>query len=224
MNVEAFKAGLSQFKITILLTLGLCVFNAGFILGDAQAQWFQSLCAWMQFDGASILRGEIWRLFTGHLVHWSAAHFYLDAAVFIAQGIVFEPKIGRQYARTLALAAGAIGLGLLIFQRDLGAYRGISGLINTQFVLGTGLFVFDASLKRRVKGFYVAIFSIHIFKIGYEIFFQVSFFSTDALGDMGRFTPLAHLAGALVGLGYLVKLAWPSQLKPAPSGSLGTWG
>lgn len=95
MNAEAVKAILNQFKITILSALVLCFFNAGFILGDAQAKWFQALCAFMEFDRASILKGEIWRLFTGHLVHWSAEHFYLDALVFMVQGIVFEPKIGR---------------------------------------------------------------------------------------------------------------------------------
>ncbi len=205
MNAEAFKATLSQFKITLLTAVVLCFFNAGFILGDAQARWFQALNALMEFDRALILKGEIWRLFTGHLVHWSAAHFYLDALVFVAQGIVFEPKIGRGYAQVLGIAGGAISLSLLLFQSDLAAYRGISGLINTQLVLGTGLFVFDPDLKRSVKAFYMAVLSVHMFKIAYETVFKVPFFVTGALGDMGLFTPLAHLIGVIVGLGYLAK-------------------
>jgi rhomboid family GlyGly-CTERM serine protease len=204
MNVEAFKASLSQFKITLLSALGLCFFNAGFILGGAQAQWFQSLCAFMEFDRASILKGEIWRLFTCHLVHWSPEHFYLDVLVFIAQGIVFEPKIGRTYAQVLGIAGGAIGLALLL-QSDLAVYRGISGLINTQLVLGTGLFVFDPNLKGSIKGFYMAVLSVHLFKIAYETVLKVPFFVTDALGDMGLFTPLAHLIGVIVGVGYLAE-------------------
>ncbi len=204
MRTAAFKATLSQFKITLLSALVLCLFNAGFILGDAQARWFQALNALMQFDRASILNGEIWRLFTGHLVHWSAEHFYLDALVFIAQGMVFEPKIGRGYAQVLGIAGGAIGLALLLFQNDLTAYRGISGLINTQLVLGTGLFVFDPNLRRSVKAFYMAVLSVHMFKIAYETVFRVPFFITDALGDMGLFTPLAHLGGVMVGLCYLL--------------------
>jgi len=207
MNAEAFKATLSQCKITLLTALVLCFFNAGFILGDGQARWFQTFCAWMQFDRASILRGEIWRLFTGHLVHWSAEHFYLDALVFIAQGIVFEPKIGRSYARALCIAGGVIALALLLFKPDMTAYRGISGLINTQLVLGTGLLVFDPKLNNSVKGFYTAIFSVHIFKIVYETVYRIPFFFTDTLGDMGLFTPLAHLCGVMVGLVCLIQSA-----------------
>ncbi|MBI5551285.1 MAG: rhombosortase [Desulfobacterales bacterium] len=204
MSAAAFKATLSQFKITLLTALVLCFFNAGSILGDGQARWFQALNALMEYDRALILKGEIWRLFTGHLVHWSAEHFYLDALVFVAQGIVFEPKIGRAYAQVLGIAGGAIGLALLLLQSDLAAYRGISGLINTQLVLGTGLFVFDPNLKRSIKGFYMAVLSVHMFKIAYETVFKVPFFVTDALGDMGLFTPLAHLGGVMVGLYYLL--------------------
>lgn len=203
MTFDACKSLLNQFKITLWMGLVLCCFNAGFLLEDAQAPWFHALGACMQFDRAALLRGEIWRLFTSHLVHWSAAHFYLDTSVFIAQGIVFEQKIGRKYAWVLAVAAAAIGLGLLIFQRDLVAYRGISGLINTQLVLGAGLFLFDPSLKKRLKVIYGAVFGIHLFKIAYETAFKVPFFATDALGDMGGFTPLAHLIGVFVGLVYL---------------------
>jgi rhomboid family GlyGly-CTERM serine protease len=204
MSAEAFKATLSQFKITLLTALVLCFCNAGFLLGDTQAPWFRTLNTLMQFDRAAILKGEIWRLFTGHLVHWSAEHFYLDALVFVAQGIVFEPRIGRAYARVLGIAGGAISLSLLLFQSDLAAYRGISGLINTQLVLGTGLFVFDPDLKRSVNAFYLAVLSVHMFKIAYETVFKVPFFVTDALGDMGLFTPLAHLGGVMVGLYYLL--------------------
>jgi rhomboid family GlyGly-CTERM serine protease len=203
MNVQYSKTILSQLKITLLSVPVLCFFNAGFILGDPQAPWFQALCDFMEFDRAALLRGEIWRLFTGHLVHWSPEHFYLDALVFVAQGIVFEPKIGRGYAQVLGIAGGAIGLTLLVLQSDLAAYRGISGLINTQLVLGTGLFVFDSSLRRSIKAFYMAALGVHMLKIAYETLFKVPFFVTDALGDMGLFTPLAHLGGVMVGLSYL---------------------
>ncbi len=204
MTFDALKNRLGQFKITLWLGLVLCFINAGFLLGDALAPWFQSLCAWIQFDRTAILRGEIWRLFTGHLVHWSAAHFYLDTSVFIAQGIVFEQKLGRRYTQALTVAAVAISLGLLLFQRDLVAYRGISGLINTQLVLGAGLYVLDPSLKKSLKVIYCAVFGVHLFKIAYETALKVPFFATDTLGDMGGFTPLAHLIGLLVGLVYLV--------------------
>jgi hypothetical protein len=108
-----------------------------------------------------------------------------------------------------------IGLTLLIFQGGLSRYRGISGLINTQFVLGMGLFVFDRKLKTYMRGLYMIIFSVHVYKIFYETLNRISFFDTDALGNMGLFTPLAHLSGALVGLGYLIGILCLSGMMSA---------
>jgi rhomboid family GlyGly-CTERM serine protease len=204
-NKGAFmiKDALSSSKVTLGWTLALLLCNAGFLTGAASGPWFQTLCAWLQFDRAAIFRGEFWRLFTGHLVHWSPAHFYLDALVFAAQGIIFEQKIGRRYGGMLVASAGAIGLALLLFQNELVLYRGISGLINTQLVLGAGLFVFDPKLRKSLKIIYCAVFGIHLFKIAYETAFKVPFLATDAMGDMGSFTPLAHLSGVLIGMVFL---------------------
>src|SRR4051812_25687175 len=37
--------------------------------------------AWLIYDRAAILHGELWRLWTGHLVHFSNSHLLLDASV-----------------------------------------------------------------------------------------------------------------------------------------------
>lgn len=220
MTIRENKSVLSQFKITILTAVVLCCANIGFIFDGAQNAWFQSFCSFMQYDRVLILRGEIWRLLTGHLVHWSPEHFFLDASVFLALGIAFEQKIGRTYGSVLCMAGLVIGLALLLFQTDLIAYRGISGLINTQIILGTGLLVLAPDAGKAARGFYLCIFLAHLIKTAYEIIFGVSIFSTEALGDLGRFTPVAHLVGVLTGLGYLIKtsiterslyrpVAWP---------------
>jgi rhomboid family GlyGly-CTERM serine protease len=158
----------------------------------------------MEFDRFLILRGEIWRLLTGHLVHWSPAHFYLDSIVFILQGITFEKKIGRSYWLMLLLSALFIGASLLIFRHNLSYYRGISGLINTQLVVGTGFFIMDKTLEKRIRGLYVICFSIHMIKIIYETIKRVPFFPTHLIGDMGLFTPGAHLSGIFLGFIFLI--------------------
>jgi rhomboid family GlyGly-CTERM serine protease len=215
MTFQEIKTLLSQCKITLIAAAVLCGLNSGFIFNAAHSQWFQSFCAFAEYNREMILKGELWRLWTGHLVHWSPEHFYLDALVFVAQGVVFEHKIGRRYEQLLMIAAVVISMGLLIFQKDMTVYRGISGLINTQLVLGAGLFVFDRRLNHNIRAFYLSIFALHILKIAYETIYQAPFFSTDALGDMGRFTPLAHLGGVMAGLGGLISHCRKSQRRSA---------
>ena len=204
-----FKSVLLETRVSIVSAILLSVFNLGFIFEKLGGGWFGSLCAFMEFDRALIFKGELWRVITCHLVHWSPQHFFLDALVCVALGFVFEQRIGPRYFKVLMAAALLISTALIFFQSGLQTYRGISGLINTQFILGVGLFVFDRNNRKFMKGLYVIIFSIHVFKVAYETIHGVSFFSTESLGDMGLFTPLAHLTGALVGFWYLFKFSRP---------------
>jgi rhomboid family GlyGly-CTERM serine protease len=196
-------------KVSIVSAVLLCLLNTGFIFGNGMNGWFNALCSFMEFDRELILEGEFWRVLTCHLVHWSPEHFFLDGLVFIALGIVFEKKIGPRYWKILMVSAFAVSMALLCFQNNLHAYRGISGLINTQFILGVGLFVFDRNNEKFMKVLYIIIFAIHVFKVVYETINGVSFFNTETLGDMGLFTPLAHLAGAMMGLFYLLIFIFP---------------
>ena len=189
--------------ITILSGIILVIFNAGFILRCSNSEWFNSFCSFMEFDRCLILNGEIWRLITGHLVHWSSEHFYLDSMVFILQGITFEKKIGHKYWSMLVLSALFISATLLIFRQDLLYYRGISGLINTQLILGTGLFIRDITQGKGMRNMFAICFSIHMIKIIYETINRAPFFSTHLIGDMGLFTPAAHLSGVVIGLLFL---------------------
>ena len=186
--------------VTIFSGIILVGINIGFIFS---AEWFYSFCSLMEYDRFLILKGEAWRLLTGHLVHWSPAHFYLDSIVFLFQGVTFEKKIGRRYWLLMLLSTLFIGLTLLFFRRDLLYYRGISGLINTQLVLGSGLYIMDRSLDRVTRGLFSVCFSIHMIKIAYETVKRVPFFSTHLLGDMGLFTPVAHLSGVVLGFMFL---------------------
>ncbi|MDA8137441.1 MAG: rhombosortase [Desulfobacteraceae bacterium] len=221
MKVEELKDILRQCRITVGLTLVLGLLNLGFWLTGPQNEWYQSLWAFMEYNRERILGAELWRLFTGHWVHWSAEHFLLDALVFLIQGFAFEYKIGRRYGWMLMLSAAVISVALLLFQKELNLYRGVSGLINTQLVLGAGLFVIDPTLKKSVKAIYLSVFSIHLLKIAYETIFRTSFFATDALGHMGAFTPLAHLAGVLVGLGFLLPRVRSNRFsRPSPQGTV----
>jgi len=200
MYIRHLKSIFYTSKTTVILSVLLFLFNAGYIFKGVSGNWFVAFSQLMEFDRSLILNGEIWRILTCHLVHWSPAHFYLDALVFSILGITFEKTIGQRYWKFLLISAIVISLALLSRQ-DLHRYRGISGLINTQLMLVMGTLIMTKDQKRYLKGFYWTAFAVYGYKISYETIYRSSLFNTANLGDMGNFTAIAHLSGALMGLG-----------------------
>ena len=98
----------------------------------------------LEFDRHALLAGEAWRLWSGHLVHYSPRHALLDFAVALAAGVIVvhlscSPAAGM---RRLALAAGLgapfISIGLLLIAPDCLYYRGASGLATMLVVMAGG--------------------------------------------------------------------------------------
>jgi rhomboid family GlyGly-CTERM serine protease len=103
-----------------LATVTLCL-----LLACAREPLAKAL-AWQR---GAILHGELWRLWTGHLVHWSASHAAADALALGAAGLLAEPLAGsRRFALVLLGGAAALSLGLLACAPHLETYRGASGL------------------------------------------------------------------------------------------------
>ena len=180
-------------------TLGLCaamaVMNLGLLPHAPIAA--RSLLDCLQFDRAAILHGQIWRLLTGNLVHWSPEHFLLDVSVFLAVGLMYEPARRRQYPWLLFAAALGVGLGVLIFLPETPTYRGLSGVDSGQFVLAL-IAEFQLARKARHRWLWLApTLGIFMLKILSETVTGQMFFGTESLGNIGLPTPLAHAAGAI---------------------------
>lgn len=89
----------------------------------------QSLVAHLEFDRHAILDGECWRLWSGHLVHYSLQQAGVDAAVVLLAGLMAAREAGaRRLWITLALGAPLISAGLLLIAPGLWHYRGASAL------------------------------------------------------------------------------------------------
>jgi len=87
----------------------------------------------LEFDRSRIVTGEWWRLATGHFAHGSAEHLAWDVLAFVVLGAACE-RIGRSaFLATLAAASIAIGAAVLVFERDLEIYRGLSGVDSALF-------------------------------------------------------------------------------------------
>jgi len=110
---------------------------AAVALAFAPAAWLHAL----EFDREAILRGELWRLWGAHLVHFSPAQAIADALVFSLAGVFAARTLGgRNWWMGLLLAAASISLGLLWLAPDLVAYRGLSGLASATLLLaGIGI-------------------------------------------------------------------------------------
>ena len=88
----------------------------------------ESQQTFFQFDRNRILEGEVWRMFTGHLVHWNSSHLFWDLFVFLGCGFFLE-WLQRNRVLIIILAVTlSVSTALLVFQPSLVYYRGLSAV------------------------------------------------------------------------------------------------
>lgn len=108
-----------------LLTL-LLVSAAGCVFLAAQRN-FDFLA--LLYSRSALEQGELWRLLTGHLVHFSWSHLAADIGGFLLLGMLVEKEQGRwTLARVLLLLALGTSAALFLFVPQLAHYGGISAL------------------------------------------------------------------------------------------------
>jgi len=158
-----------------------------------------------------------WRLFTGHLSHYSGAHLGWNMLAFgLAAGWI-ERALGA-WVLLRVVAASAFGIGLLLTGLPgLAEYRGLSG-INTALVaylichlaLGAG---------PRLKGVAWGLAGLLVIKLGFEALTGASLL----LSGGGVWVPLpaAHLVGALIGLGAALVPGFHRLARPVPGAARG---
>jgi rhomboid family GlyGly-CTERM serine protease len=121
---------LSQLRPHYLpLSLALCVTLIA--LGGSE------LSVLFRFNREAILHGQLWRLFSGHLVHLGWSHCWLNIAglalIWALVGSVFTT---RQWLIIIAGSALGISLGLIAFNPKLAWYVGLSGVLHGMLVAG----------------------------------------------------------------------------------------
>jgi rhomboid family GlyGly-CTERM serine protease len=116
----------------VTLTVGgICLLLA--CLGESET----AMLAW---DRGALHNGELWRLWTGHLVHFSASQALAETLALFVTGLYAEPLVGsRRFALILACAADLLSLGMLTLAPGLNEYRGASGLATLTAVLAGAL-------------------------------------------------------------------------------------
>lgn len=95
----------------------------------------------LEFDRQAILAGELWRLWSGHLAHYSLQHALTDAGAVLVAGLITVQFFSlRALLAAVLLGAAFISAGLLLVAPDCLYYRGASGLaVQLTVMAGAGL-------------------------------------------------------------------------------------
>jgi rhomboid family GlyGly-CTERM serine protease len=92
----------------------------------------------LQYERAAVLRGEYWRLLTGHLVHGGLRHMALNLAGSAVMVGLFFRTYSRAHWMLIVLASCiAIDAGFLWRERALESYVGLSGVLHGVLAAGT---------------------------------------------------------------------------------------
>ena len=148
------------------------------------------------YERSLIFQGEIWRAWTGHVVHFGRSHLFWDVVVFLPAGIWLErlwPRTARWFYLVCPLVISA---ELLAFDPTLLRYAGLSGLATGTLVLLAAL-----QLQRRSDEpvwFWWSVLALVGVKLGIERLTGAPMMVTDFAGI--RTVPLAHIGGAVCGV------------------------
>ena len=157
------------------------------------------LTSLLQFDRTAIMDGEVWRVFTGHLTHWSVSHLFWDIVVFLLLAGMIEQLSRRRLLACFASASLIISLLVFTFLPEMKLYRGLSGTDSALFIMLLVMFY-----RQRASGLsllhkmpYYLLGTLFIGKTVFELSTSHSFFVQSS--DLFVPVPLAHLGGAFVG-------------------------
>ena len=157
------------------------------------AFWGENSVLLLRYDRDEISNGEIWRLFSGHLLHTGWTHLWFNLA---ALSVIW--LLVQQYLDTLlwwiAALLGSVGisLSLYVLQSELGWYVGLSGLLHSMLVTG----VIAGILHGRRE--FTLLFLLICFKVVWEQLYGP--LSTDFVKLEGNIIVNAHLYGVIMGI------------------------
>ena len=176
------------------------------------------LAGTIEWQRASVLDHEWWRILTGHLSHTSVPNLFWNLATFLVLGAICETQNRRRFLLATVLTAVTVPMAVLLAAPETTAYRGLSGIDSALFGLLLVTVVRKAwdQERRSLAVLLCGTGVLFLGKIAYEVTTQQALFAVDSSGFVPL--PLAHLAGAAVGL--LVALLPLHQRRASdPSGS-----
>ena len=155
---------------------------------------FPGWTAWLIYDRSAILSGEIWRMFTGHWVHFSTSHLVYDLLALGIAGWICETKKLPYFGWLCLLAPWLISTVLLVFEPQMKSFGGLSALATTAIVYLALFGLHDAAPWRWVC---LAALLGFFGKILFEMSTGRMMFATT--GNVSTVVSVAsHISGALI--------------------------
>ncbi len=155
---------------------------------------FEHLATYLVYDRSAILEGELWRLLTCHLVHFSFWHVSLNIIVFGITGWIIEKKRYPGYGMLIFLMSFVISISLILFEPDMKLYGGLSGIAYGTL---TYLTLFGLEYSKKWHSLSRLIFVLVLFKAVVELYLNNTFTNVDM---SFRPVPLSHFIGVLVAI------------------------
>lgn len=164
----------------------------------------------LEYQRNAIASGQLWRLWTGHLVHYSAAHAGLDglACLVLAVGLQ-QVEYGRVLALRLACIAPLLSLAIFVAAPEMQYYRGASGLVMAM------LAAVWLTLWRAQRGWRVVLFLLAaalLIKLAADALYPAQTISSLPAGIKSAWQ--VHLAGLIGGIIFWWRSDQPAVLKP----------
>jgi rhomboid family GlyGly-CTERM serine protease len=148
--------------------------------------------------------GAVWRIVTGHFTHFTYEQLAWDALVFLILGIACARHNRGAFQATLLASIIVVPIAVLAFAPDVTTYRGLSGIDSALFAL---LLTMESRRSRLVALCAIGFAMKLLFEMttGATVFVSAADFAP---------VPVAHLAGAIVGLviGIRLRLTSPPNL------------
>jgi rhomboid family GlyGly-CTERM serine protease len=184
-DAQKLRDGVVRIWATLSIVAAACVIFAWPQLGEI-----------MIYRRTALQAGEVWRLWTGHLVHFSGSHLLLDAVIFAGGGIWLEwvaPRLARWF---FLLAPAVISIALYVREPAMEWYAGLSGM-------DVGVLVLLALWQLRPeteepRWFWIGVLLLVALKVFIEATSGRSLVAEFAPG--ARVVPLAHVGGVVCAL------------------------
>ncbi len=170
--------------------------TAALVSGAVAAFVVPGAAEYLVYDRGALARGELWRLLSAHISHYSGAHLFSNVLVLVPAALLVEMRYPNDLAKILALSSVAIGVMLFFFEAGIDRYAGASGV---SLALLTYAALRGMNENRRWRIICAGLLAIIATKLVVECLFGWRL--TDWEQQAGFVTvPLSHATGAAVGL------------------------
>ena len=151
------------------------------------------------YDREGIAAGELWRLLTGHLVHFSTAHLVNNLVVLVPALWLVETRYVKDAGLLLLVAASTVGIAVFAGAPELQTFGGASGISLAFLTYACLRGIHENRRWRMVCG---VLLSIVCAKLAAEIFWGWGLLNWEANG----FVPVAlsHFVGTATGIALYV--------------------